>query len=287
MPELIELSDGRSVGYAECGDPRGVPLVYLHGAPGSRLEAGPESLFAAELGAAGVRLIGMERAGYGISAARAGRQMYEQAADVEGFADRLGIERFAVVGWSAGGPVALATAARLGDRVSAVGAIASLAPIDKGGLDGVGERAFLEQAIRDPAVLRREMKELAAAMRNDPATTSLSLLGPILCDADVEFTLRPEVNPFMMANLVESARGDYEGYTDDCVAQVTDWGFDLAELSTPVRLAHGTDDRIVPTGHSRYLAKALPNASLTDYEGDGHISVLAHLIDLSRQLIAA
>lgn len=287
MPESVELSDGRAVGCAECGDPQGVPLLYLHGAPGSRSEAGPESPFAAALGAAGVRFIGMERAGYGLSAPRAGRRMYEQAADVEEFADRLGLQRFAIVGWSAGGPVALATAARVADRVSAIGAIASLAPIDGGGLEGVGERAFLEQAMRDPDALRVEMKELAAAMRSDPATASLSLLGPILCDADVEFTLQPEINAFMMANLVESARGDFAGYADDCVAEVTDWGFDLADVVTPARLVHGTDDRIVPIRHSRYLANALPNASLTEYEGDGHISVLEHVIELAQQLIAA
>jgi hypothetical protein len=160
MPDSVQLPDGRPVGYAECGDPHGAPLVYLHGAPGSRLEAGPEALFSAELAAAGVRLLGIDRAGYGSSVARSGRQIYEQAADVEGFADRLGLQRFAVVGWSSGGPVALATAARLPGRVTAVATIASIAPIDKVGLDGLGERAFFEQAMRDPEALRGEMKDL-------------------------------------------------------------------------------------------------------------------------------
>jgi pimeloyl-ACP methyl ester carboxylesterase len=123
-------------------------------------------------------------------------------------------------------------------------------------------------------------------MRDDPATTALSLLGPVLCDADVEFSLRPEVNPVMMADLAESARGDYVGYADDCIAHVTDWGFDLAGLAVPVRLVHGTDDRIVPIGHSRYLASTLPDASLTEYDGDGHISVLVHLTEVAHQLIA-
>jgi pimeloyl-ACP methyl ester carboxylesterase len=284
MADRIALSDGREVGYAECGDPRGVPLIYLHGAPGSRLEASPDAPFAADIAAAGVRLIGMERAGYGVSPARSGRSVHAQAEDVEGFADQLGLERFGLVGWSSGGPLVLAAAARLRDRVLGVGTIASIAPIDGVGLDGVGERAFLEQALQDAEMLRGEMKKLAAAMRDDAATTSISLLGPMLNDADVEFTLLPDVNPFMMADLAESARGDYAGYADDCLALVADWGFDLGDISVPVRLIHGTDDHIVPIRHSSYLAESLPNASFTSHDGDGHISVLRHLGDLCEQL---
>jgi len=108
-----------------------------------------------------------------------------------------------------------------------------------------------------------------------------------MCDADINFTLQPEFNAFMMEDLAESARGDYAGYADDCIAQVDDWGFSVRELATPVRLVHGTDDRIVPIDHSRYLAATLPNASLTEYSGDGHISVFAHLIDLIEGLRAA
>jgi pimeloyl-ACP methyl ester carboxylesterase len=228
----------------------------------------------------------MERAGYGISAACAGRSMYEQAADVEAFADRLGLQRFALVGYSAGGPVALAAGARLRDRVSALGLLASIAPMAETGLS-TGEEPFLDLARTDTAELRSQMKEFAVAMRGDPATTSVALLGPMLCDADIEFTLDPEVNPFMMANLVESARGDYAGYADDCIAQVTDWGSNLGDVSTPARLIHGTDDRAVPIDHSRYLANALPHPSLTEASGDGHLSVLSHLIGLCEELTAA
>jgi pimeloyl-ACP methyl ester carboxylesterase len=286
MAEAIELPDGRQVPYAECGDPLGVPLLYLHGAPGSRLEANPDSPFAADLANAGVRCIGMDRPGYGLSPPLANRDIYAQAADVEAFADHLGLDRFLVVGWSFGGPLALAAGARLPDRIVGVGTIASIAPIDGAGLEGMGERSFLELARRDPDELRAQMKDLAASMRQDPATASLSMIGPLLNDADIEFTLRPEVNPFMMADLAESARADYAGYADDCIAQVADWGFDLTDVSVPVRLAHGTDDRIIPIRHSRYLADVLPKASFTEHQGDGHISVLCHLVGLCEQIKA-
>ncbi len=91
----------------------------------------------------------------------------------------------------------------------------------------------------------------------------------------------------MIADLAESARGDWEGYADDCIADSQDWGFDLADVNTPVVLLHGTADNIVPINHSRYLAETLPNASLTESDGDGHISVLDHLPQLCAQLVDA
>jgi pimeloyl-ACP methyl ester carboxylesterase len=248
---------------------------------------GAESPFASQFARDGVRLIALERAGYGVSTAQPGRRFVDVAPDIGELVDCLGVDRFAVVGWSTGAPHALAAAVGLGDRVVAVGAIASIAPLDKVGVDGLGEAVFLEMAVNDPDGLRVTMRELAAAMRSDPEGTSGALLGPLMSDRDVAYCTRPENAALISADLVESARGEWAGYTDDCIADAVFWGFDLAAVAVPVSLIHGTEDRIVPVQHSRWLATTLPNASLLEADGEGHISVLDHLPRLCAELVQA
>jgi pimeloyl-ACP methyl ester carboxylesterase len=281
--EVFTLSDERQFAWTECGAKDGRPVVYLHGAPGSIVE-GDRSPYHEEYVRSGVRVISMERAGYGISTAVPGRRFMDIVPDVRALADHLGLDAFAVVGWSTGGPHALAAACGLADRVTAVGAVASIAPLDKVGLEGLGERAFLEMAA-DPRSLREGMAQLAAAMRDDPAGTSTALLGEMMSEHDLAWLGRPENYDMMLADMVESARGDWEGYADDCVADAGDWGFQPEEVQTRVALLHGTADGVVPIEHSRYLHQVLPKASLSEVDGEGHISVLDHLPKLCAELI--
>jgi pimeloyl-ACP methyl ester carboxylesterase len=236
---------------------------------------------------AGVRLISMERAGYGISTALPGRRFIDIVPDIRALADQLGLDDFAVIGWSTGGPHALAAAYGLADRVTAVGAVASIAPLDKIGLEGLGERVFIEMAQNDPQGLREGMKLLAGSMRDDPEGTSTALLGDLMSERDLAYLARPENHDMVIADLVESARGDWQGYADDCIADATDWGFDLDNVNARVTLLHGTADGVVPIEHSRFLAQALPNASFSQADGEGHISVLDHLPQLCAGLTAA
>lgn len=284
MAEVLELSDGRRCAWGECGASDGRPVLYLHGAPGSIVE-GAESPFHDQFARDGVRFVALERAGYGVSTSQPGRRFVDVVPDVRELADRLGVERFVVVGWSTGGPHALAAAAGLPDRVSAVGLIASIAPLDKVGLDGLGEAAFIEMAREDPHDLRVQMSALAAAMRSDPDGTSSALLAPLMSERDVAYWARPENMAVIRADLVESARGSWEGYADDCVADAGDWGFELRGVAAPASLIHGTADQIVPVRHSRYLATALSNASLHEADDEGHLSVLDHLPRLCAELI--
>jgi pimeloyl-ACP methyl ester carboxylesterase len=197
---------------------------------------------------------------------------------------KTGLDGFAVVGWSTGGPHALAVAYGLADRVAAVGAVASIAPLDKVGVDGLGERVFIEMAQSDPQALRETMKQLAASMRDDPEGTSMALFADVMSERDLAYLARPENYDLVIADLVESARRDWEGYADDCVADAGDWGFDLAAVSARVALLQGTADRVVPIEHSRFLAHALPNASLSQVDDEGHLSVLDQLPQLCAEL---
>jgi pimeloyl-ACP methyl ester carboxylesterase len=123
---LIALPDGRSLAYAEFGDPDGRPVLFFHGTPGYRLNPWIED---AELRSLGVRLIALDRPGVGRSTPRPQRRLLDWPDDVQTLADVLGLERFAVVGFSNGGPHAAACAHKLGRRVSGTALVAPMPPL--------------------------------------------------------------------------------------------------------------------------------------------------------------
>ena len=113
MSTLI-MPDGRVYGYEQWGDTAGLPLFSIHGTPGGRLNRYPDVSLWERLG---LRVITVDRPGFGLSTPLPGRAVAHVAADVAAVADHLGLGRFAVQGGSGGGPHALAIAALLGDQI--------------------------------------------------------------------------------------------------------------------------------------------------------------------------
>src|SRR3954454_24933753 len=130
MPPLstIALPDGRTLAYAEWGDPQGRPVISCHGTPGCRLNRHPNQELVRSTGA---RVITFDRPGYGQSTRRPGRAVVDVVEDVARLADHLGLEDFAVVGGSGGGPHALAVAALLAGRVTRAASVVGVAPYDE------------------------------------------------------------------------------------------------------------------------------------------------------------
>ncbi|MGI0052741.1 MAG: alpha/beta fold hydrolase [Thermoplasmata archaeon] len=129
---ILRLDSGRKLQIAEEGELRGLPIFSLHGSPGSRMVYAP---FSADAAAKGIRLISYDRPGYGASSPAPGRRVVDEAANVAAIADDLGIDRFAVWGFSGGGAPALACAAALPRRVVAAASLAGVAPYPAEGLD--------------------------------------------------------------------------------------------------------------------------------------------------------
>ena len=123
----IHLSDGRLLGYAEYGDPEGKPVFHFNGYPGTRFEAKLISDAAVRVG---VRLIGIDRPGMGLSDFQPGRQILDWPDDVIELADALGLDHFSVVGVSGGGPYSASCAFKISDRLSACGIIAGTPPMN-------------------------------------------------------------------------------------------------------------------------------------------------------------
>ncbi|MFI9756631.1 alpha/beta fold hydrolase [Streptomyces sp. NPDC051963] len=260
----LELSDGRRLHVYDSGtdDSEGRLVVFWHhGTP--NIGAPPAPLFPAA-GPLGIRWVSYDRPGYGGSTPLPDRNVASVAADVRSVADALGIDRFAVMGHSGGGPHALACGALLPERVLCVVSVAALAPFGAEGLDWFGGMAASGVAsLRAAAEGRMAKENHEAGAEYDPA---------MFTSADHD-ALAGEWSWF--ADVVGPAlEGGPGGLIDDDLAYVAPWGFDPGKIVAPVLLLHGREDRVAPSSHSEWLVSRCPSAELRLTPADGHISVL-------------
>ncbi|MFB6716356.1 alpha/beta fold hydrolase [Streptomyces sp. NPDC056358] len=260
----LVLRDGRTLhvydARAEEAD-GGLAVFWHHGTP--NIGAPPEPLFRAAA-ERGVRWVSYDRPGYGGSTPRPGRDIASAAADVAAIADALGIDRFAVMGASGGGPHALACAALLPGRVVGVVGVAGPAPFDAEGLDwfagmapsGAGE---LHAAARGRAAL----EELLSSAEFDPE---------VFTPADHAALDGPW--SWLGAVAAKGLENGIGGMVDDDLAYVRPWGFAPAQVTAPTLVLHGGLDRIVPASHGEWLARHCGAAELWRRPDDGHVSVL-------------
>jgi len=255
----LRLNDGRTLRVHDAGGPQDAfVLIWHHGSP--QTGALLEPLVAAAAGR-GIRLLSYARPGYGGSSPLAHRTVATAADDVAQLADALGIERFAVMGASGGGPHALACAALLPDRVTGAACLSSPAPYTTEFDWWAGMVA--------PGGLRASLDGRDARARY--AATA---------EFDVEsFTPRDwEALERRWTALGDDAQragaAGPDGFVDDDVAYVTPWGFDVAQIEVPVLLVQGGEDRVIPPSHAQWLLRRCPRAQLWLRPRDGHVSVM-------------
>jgi pimeloyl-ACP methyl ester carboxylesterase len=254
----VALDDGRTLRAYDTGAGART-LVWHHGSPQTGAPLAPLLEAAARRD---IRLVSYARPGYGGSTPRPGRDVASAATDVAAVADALGLDRFAVMGASGGGPHALACAAVLGDRVTGVVSLAGLAPYD--GDEGWFAGMVAPGGLRAALAGREERERFAETDVFDEdgftAADWAALAGP-------------------WASLGEDAQragaAGPGGLIDDDVAFVAPWGFAVADVAAPVLLVRGGEDRVVPPAHAERLLRDLPRGKLWPRPGDGHVSVLA------------
>ncbi len=283
----VATADGRTLRVLEGGAPDGHPVLVHNGTPNSRLLFGPDVQRA---GAMGVRLISYDRPGYGCSTRRQGRSIGDCAADVRAIAGALGLDRLAVWGISGGGPHAIACAALLADLVPAVGVLASPAPWGAEGLDyfdGMGELNVedIRLSLRDPVAARAKCEADRLEMLGQELPALMEYLETLLAPVDAA-ELSGELGQFLIDTVRSGLAPGADGWWDDDVALHADWGFDLAQIGTPVLLMHGRQDRFVPFAHGEWLARRIPGVETRLSDDDGHLTLIAHhLDDLHRWLL--
>lgn len=289
LDRRIRLRDGRWLGFAEYGDPQGIPLFAFHGTPGSRLMVQAAHLPARE---SGVRLIAPDRPGFGLSSRCPGRRIGDWPDDVAELADALGIGRFGVVGVSGGGPYALACAWRLPGRLSVVGSVSGVAP-----LGGAGRLPRLQRQDHAALELIRFVPWLGGSLmalggcawRRCPELMYRRLLA--LCTAaDRAVLARPAVRRSLTTGLQEAFRAGRQGAGDELRLFIRPWGFALQEIAVPVHLWHGARDLLVPCAAAERLAAAIPDCRVEIIPDGGHYLVYAlmdRLLGVLRQEVAA
>jgi pimeloyl-ACP methyl ester carboxylesterase len=291
MGRSVGGADGELVTVEEGGDPEGLPVFVHPGSPGSRRLARRTSEAAA---GHGLRLLSFDRPGYAARPPRPGRTVADGAAETALVADGLGIGRFAVWGFSGGGPYALACAALLPERVVAVAVFASFAPYGPAGPDFCGDwpppaRAEVDRFFADRPAARENWRRDAEAMRAG-LTRPQAWWERWGAAAGTDEAHDREAAEHLAAVFADALSAGDEGYWDDWAALLTPWGADLSAVRAPVRLWHGLRDRNVPVANGRWLAAHVPGATPhfpdadhTGVEDDHRTTACAWLAALTRQ----
>lgn len=289
-PTLIPLPDGRVLAVDDVGDSDGSPVLYLHGTPDSRWSRHPDDTLA---GAAGIRLLAVDRPGCGRSTPHPGRTLGTVADDLAHLCDHLGIERVGVMAWSAGAPYAMALAARHRDRVGAVALVAPLVPV----------AALADPAVRTAAGPGRALfAEMAAEMRPDEVAAEVApYLVPDPATAETVREMHDEGGPVRAAELAQApgaaeqlVRATLEavavsraGVHDDVATQAAAPDVDLSQVTAPVSIWVGEADEVSPPAFGRWWAGQADPARLTEVAGGGHTIVITHWWEILDQLATA
>jgi len=257
----VGLSDGRTLRVHD-SDTGSVPVLWHHGSPQTGALLHPLLDAAASRD---IRFISYGRPSYGGSTANRGRSIGSAASDVAQAMDALGIERFAIIGHSGGAVHALAVAALLGERVTALAAISPLAPYDGAdswfdGMAGGGP------ALRAALLGRGAYEKFEATAEFDPSSFNAR-----------DYATLDGAWSAMGDDVAEASKAGSEGITDDDLALVSPWGFEVSSIAAPTLILHGGDDRVAPAAHARSLHARIAGSQLWLRPDDGHLAVLDEL----------
>lgn len=270
----IAGADGRRLEVELTGPEDGRALLFHTGTPSAGMVFAPLVQAGAERG---LRHISYSRPGYGESDRQPGRTIADCVADVAAIADELGIERFFTVGWSGGGPHALACAALLPDRTIAAATLASVAPRHASGLDwlnGMGDENLEEFAAAEAGEEQlRQYLEQQSGLASVTGSELHAELGDLLSDVD-RGVLTGDFADYLAASIRVGLTHGIWGWFDDDLAHLGDWGFELEKISRPVTIWQGQSDRFVPFAHGEWLAGHVAGARPQLLADHGHLSIV-------------
>ena len=269
----VRCGNGWNASYSEYGDPDGVPVLYLHGWPGSRYEAG---LVSPGLKGLNVRLIAVDRPGFGLSTEYSDRTLMETCRLLAGFTKALELNRFRILAVSGGCPFALGLASIAGESVEAISVVGGLGPT------------------AEPALVRKMMTSnqflLGVARWTPWATWPMlnawrsmipfarpdhfpKLVKPVFPESDFYVLSRPEI--YFGLNLVmrEAFRQSASGVYHDGRIFGKGWSLPSLPSGLPVHFWHGLADVVVPSAMSEFMAAHVENSRLSLFPSDGHFSL--------------
>jgi pimeloyl-ACP methyl ester carboxylesterase len=260
-----------ALSVVEHGLASGPAVLYFHGWPSSRLESGYVADAAA---AAGVRLVALDRPGFGLSDPQPKRQFVDWPRDVAAWADSVGLRRFGVLAFSGGSPYALACAAAIPERLSVVGVVSGMVPPDA---------LKANPGVRPPAQLGLTLSGAAPwltgvlwrkAARLWQAQPDAQVAGVLARLPDADRRALEAVRGVLIASTREAFRNGPQGVAWEAGLYAKSWGFRLADVRAPVRMWHGEADANVPVALARWVAGSIPGCRPEFVAGEGHYSTL-------------
>jgi pimeloyl-ACP methyl ester carboxylesterase len=282
----VRAAGGRDLEVVVDGPDRGAVLLFHSGSPSAAIRYAHIVDPAAKRG---LRTISYSRPGYAGSTTQHGRSVADAAQDTEAILDALGAERSLVLGWSGGGPHALACAALLADRCSACATIASVAPYDAAGLDwfaGMAPENLAEfgAAAKGEQPLGEFLETAAAGLRDVTGPQLGTWLAGLASEVD-RSALTGGFDEELAECFRRSVSTGIAGWRDDDLAFVRPWGFDLKNIRVPVAIWQGAQDRMVPFDHGRWLATHVAGAQSRLLDDEGHLSLVNHIDRILEDLV--
>lgn len=280
--QKITLKDGRTLSFAEFGDPAGKPVMLFGGSNGRYIRPNDD-----QTRAAGVRLITVERPGFGRSDYKPGRTILDWGNDIAQLGDALGLARFGVIGASQGGPYGIVAAYTIPERLAAVTLVSAVAPLEvpgntEGMNKGIGMMTWL--ATRMPFI-GNAMFSLIGKMAMRNPRSMVERLFSNLPPSDQKI-MRDDAYALDMfvQDIPEAYRQGGAAMADDMRIVSTPWNFKLEDIrARPIYLWQGEDDPNVPIVMGRYLTATIPGVQATYVPGAGHFLMYSHWSDILKQ----
>lgn len=282
----LERPDGRVVAWAEWGDPAGRPIVRLHGTPGSRLTRPLSPDLYERLGA---HVVTLDRPGYGRSTPQRERTWLSCADDAIAVADAFGWEQFGVFGGSGGAPHALAIGVRAPDRVRVLGLGSPAAPLELTNIaemDDINAEAT-RRALEGRESLEEFMAPIYEKVRADLAGGFEQLMAEANApEVDQERFRDRTMRAVFVEAVTEGLANGPQGWYDDGWYLSAPWGFDLEDVTVPVHIWYGEDDRSCPPRSVELMAERLRVVSI-DRGAGGHVGDAERQEQVFRTLLDA
>ena len=282
--QTIELTDGRQLAFAEYGTPDGKPVFHFNGSGGSRLEHPVDEHILTSLD---IRYIATDRPGHGNSSPKQDRTLLDWADDVVAIANHLNINEFYVLGWSAGGPHALACAFKMPERIISGAIVSGLAPPDRPNpYEGyTGLLKVLMVLGRKFPKLVYAFRRIAAKQINKPSGKIGDKFVKSLPKADQKPFENPLIKEMMIHDIKEGYKQGGDGPAKDDIIINTPWQFDIRSIQTRFDIWQGDQDKNVPLNQGKYQNKLLPNSNLHVLKGKGHMFLLEQWEQVLQELI--
>jgi pimeloyl-ACP methyl ester carboxylesterase len=290
MTVMVETADWRTLEVLTSGPDDGLPLLFHWGTPQGAV---PFGILERPAVARNLRVISYSRPGYGASSPRregAATTVADDAADAAAVLDHLGLHDFVTLGWSGGGPRALACAALQPGRCLAAVSGAGVAPANAEGLDflaGMGPENIeeFEAAMAGPRALEDWLSREAPATFAVTAEDVIASFGELLPEVD-KAALTGELAERIAESLRRAGQQGIVGWRDDDLTLMRPWGFDLAAIEVPVSVWQGGQDKMVPYAHGVWLTEHIPDTSAHLYQDEGHISLVMQMDRVLDDLLA-